>query len=157
VRDPRVSIIVPTRNGGSRVGDVIAAIRRQRFTPAAELVIVDSGSTDGTRPLLSHQADKFIEIAPEAFNHGRTRNLGVARSAGELVVMLVQDAVPQGDRWLSSLVAPFQADASIAGVFARQVPCADASPLTRRQLAGWWPRRERRAWFGCAIAANTKS
>ncbi len=135
--DPLVSIVIPTRNGGSRLRAVIAAIRQQQFAPAPELVIVDSGSTDGTRSLLPNLSDVFVEISPEAFNHGKTRNLGVARSGGEIVVMLVQDALPQGEGWLRSLVAPFGHDPSIAGVFARQIPCAEASALTRRQLAAW--------------------
>jgi rhamnosyltransferase len=131
------SIVIPTRNGGARVGAVIDAIRRQRSAPATELVVVDSGSTDGSRARLSRDADVFVEIEPHTFNHGATRNLGVARSTGELVVMLVQDAVPQGDSWLASLLTPLQQDAAVAGAFARQIPCGDASPLTRRQLAGW--------------------
>jgi rhamnosyltransferase len=137
VSDPLVSIVIPTRNGGPRVGSVIDAIRGQRGGPVPELVIVDSRSTDSSRVRLSREADVFVEIEPGAFNHGTTRNLGVARSSGQLIVMLVQDAVPQGDRWLASLVAPLLRDPSVAGAFARQIPCADASPLTRRQLAGW--------------------
>jgi rhamnosyltransferase len=137
VTDPLVSIVIPTRNGGPRVSGVIDAIRAQRFGPAPELVIVDSGSTDGSRAILSREADVFVGIEPRAFNHGTTRNLGIARSRGQLIVMLVQDAIPRGDHWLASLVAPLQCDPTIAGVFARQIPCADASALTRRQLAGW--------------------
>jgi rhamnosyltransferase len=132
-----VSIVIPTRNGGVRIGAVIDAIRTQRAAPAIELVVVDSGSTDGSRPRLSRDADVFVEIEPHTFNHGTTRNLGVAHSTGELVVMMVQDAVPQGEGWLASLLAPLQKDPTVAGAFARQIPCGDASPLTRRQLAGW--------------------
>jgi glycosyltransferase involved in cell wall biosynthesis len=137
VSEPLVSIVIPTRNGGARLKAVIEAIRRQRFVSSPELVVVDSGSSDGTRSMLSVEADVFVEIEPESFNHGETRNLGVARSNGDLIAMLVQDALPIGDRWLASLIAPLQRDATIAGVFARQVPCPDALPLTRRQLADW--------------------
>lgn len=135
--DQTVSIVIPTRNGGARVAAVIDAIRAQPGRPAPELVIVDSASTDGSRARLSRDADVFIEIDPHSFNHGRTRNLGVARSSGELVVMMVQDALPQGDQWLTSLLAPLRQDPVVAGSFARQVPCRDASPMIERQLAGW--------------------
>jgi rhamnosyltransferase len=137
VSDQAVSIVLLTRNGGTRIGAVLDAIRTQRVPAVPELVIVDSGSTDGTRARLSRDADVFLEIEPHAFNHGTTRNLAVARSSGTFVVLLVQDAVPQGDRWLAALLAPLQHDPSVAGAFARQIPCSDASPLTRRQLAGW--------------------
>ena len=135
--EPLVSIVIPTRNGGSRLTTVVNAIRQQRFAPAPQIVVIDSGSTDGSRAMLSREADVFITIEPRAFNHGTTRNLGVTHSSGELIVMLVQDAVPQGDDWLAALLAPLQHDSSIAGAFARQIPCADASPLARRQLAAW--------------------
>ena len=135
--DQTVSIVIPTRNGGARLGAVIDAIRAQRIDSRREIVIVDSGTTDGSRTLLSRDADLFLEIDPRTFNHGRTRNLGVARSSGELVVMLVQDALPRGDRWLQSLLAPLQRDPAVAGAFARQVPGPDASPMAERQLAGW--------------------
>jgi rhamnosyltransferase len=137
VSQPLVSIVIPTRNGGSRLKAVIDAVRRQRFAPAPELVIVDSGSTNGSRAIAADAADVFTEVEPGAFNHGTTRNLGVGSCHGEIVVMLVQDAVPQGDLWLAELVDPLERDPAIAGSFARQIPSADASPLTRRQLAGW--------------------
>lgn len=134
---PLVSIVIPTRNGGPRLKAVIDAVRRQRFAPMPELVIVDSGSTDGSRSIATAAADVFTEIEPGAFNHGTTRNLGVASCHGDVVVMLVQDALPQGDLWLAELVDPLERDPAIAGSFARQIPCEGASPLTRRQLAGW--------------------
>ena len=137
MKSPSVSIVIPTRNGGSRLRHVLDAIRDQQYVPRPELVIVDSGSTDLPCSELASLADVFVEIAPDAFNHGKARNQGAARSSGEIVVMLVQDAVPRGRDWLASLVGPFVDDASVVGVFARQVPRADASPLTRRQLAGW--------------------
>jgi glycosyltransferase involved in cell wall biosynthesis len=137
VSAPFVSIVIPTRNGGARVHAAVEAIRGQRFAPAPQLVIVDSGTTDDSRLWLSREADVFVQIPPHEFNHGKTRNLGVARSSGELVVMLVQDAIPRSEHWLEALVGPLHRDASIAGAFARQVPCANASPLTRRQLAAW--------------------
>jgi rhamnosyltransferase len=53
------------------------------------------------------------------------------------VVLLVQDAVPTGRAWLSNLVAPLERDARIAATWSRQVPRADASPLTRAMAERW--------------------
>jgi rhamnosyltransferase len=71
---------------------------------------------------------------PRAFNHGLTRNAAIEQARGELVVLLVQDAVPANDSWLAALTAPLLADARLAGTFARQRPRPDASPLTRLYL-----------------------
>lgn len=132
---PRVSILLLTRNGAATLPDVFAALARQRSVADIEIVAVDSDSTDGTRALLERSAHRVIDIAPTSFNHGLTRNVGVAACRGELVVLLVQDAVPASDTWLARLIAPLAADESLAGTFARQVPRVDASAVTRRALA----------------------
>ena len=136
-----VSIVLPTRNGGTRLRSTLDAIRQQRFAGPVDIVGVDSGSSDGTLDLLHERADTVLRVDPREFNHGATRNLGIERSRGDLVVMLVQDAVPVGDGWLEALVAPLQQDARLAGAFARQVAEPGASPLTRHYLSRWLAAR----------------
>jgi rhamnosyltransferase len=133
----RVSIVIPTKNGEKTLPAVLHAIWQQRFTGGIEVVAVDSGSTDGTVDLLKDRVDRLITIPPESFNHGLTRNLGIEATTGELVVMLVQDAVPQSENWLNALIAPFRVSSQVAGTFARQVPRDDASPLSRRYHRLW--------------------
>ena len=134
---PLVSIVLPTRNGAATLPGVLAAVRAQRADFAFELLAVDSGSTDGTVALLEASADRVLRIPPETFNHGGTRNHGIAATRGEFVALLVQDAVPASLEWLARLVAPLRADPGLAGTFARQVPRPDASPLTRHYLERW--------------------
>jgi rhamnosyltransferase len=61
----------------------------------------------------------------------------VANCRGRYVALLVQDAVPDSTQWLERLVAPLDADPRLAGTYARQIPRADASPITRHYLSGW--------------------
>ena len=134
---PLVSIVLVTRNGGDMLRATLDAIARQRTDFTTEVVVVDSGSVDGTLPLLERAARQVIHISPESFNHGRTRNLAIAHALGELVVLLVQDALPASDDWLARLVAPLRADLRVAGAFARQQPRPHASAITRHYLNGW--------------------
>lgn len=134
---PLVSIVVPTFNGASTLPDVLAAVRAQRADFSFEFIAIDSGSTDGTVPLLDAAVDSLMRIPAETFNHGATRNHAIAAARGEIVALLVQDAVPASPGWLARLVGPLRADTGIAGTFARQLPRAGASPLTRRYLEGW--------------------
>jgi rhamnosyltransferase len=137
-RDARlVSIVVPTRNGAGTLPALLEALSRQRTDLPFEVIAVDSGSTDGTVDLLRHRIDRLIRIRPEEFDHGLTRNLGIEGSRGELIVLLVQDAVPASDTWLTELTAPLLNDRTVAGVFGRQTPRADASAITRYYLARW--------------------
>lgn len=132
-----VSIVVPTRNGAATLPALLDAIARQRVGFPFEVVAVDSGSTDGTPDLLRPRVDRVIAIDAHAFDHGLTRNLGVEQARGELVVLMVQDAVPVSDTWLAALTEPFGADATIAGAFARQLPRPGASAIVRHSLSLW--------------------
>ena len=132
---PRISIALLTRNGEATLPDLLDAVWRQKSSMPIEIVAVDSGSTDGTKEILSGRVQTVIDIEPSTFNHGGTRNLAASHTSGDFIVFLVQDAVPVSDDWLTNLLAPLLADADVAGTFARQLPRPDASALTKYYLA----------------------
>ena len=134
---PGVSVVVPTRNGMSSLPALVHALDAQDDAEPRELIIVDTGSTDGTREYAERVATRVVAIPPAAFDHGTARNLGVQSARGPLVVLTVQDARPTHVEWLSRLLAPLRADAAVAGAFARQVTRPDASATARLQLSGW--------------------
>lgn len=132
-----VSIIIPTKNGGAIFEEVLWGIKGQKFDGEVELVVVDSGSADGTVKKASGYGARVLEIPPGEFNHGLTRNYGIENSKGDFIVLMTQDAVPADERWLKSLVDTFGNDERIAGVYARQIPRQDADVLTKRNLNNW--------------------
>ena len=134
---PLVSIVLLTRDGAETLPAALEAIGRQRTDFPFEIVAVDSGSTDGSLAVLERVAREVIHIEPELFNHGLTRNLAIDRSRGELVVLLVQDAIPASDDWLAKLAAPLRAHPDVAGAFCRQRPRPDATALTKHYLGTW--------------------
>jgi rhamnosyltransferase len=134
---PLVSIVIPTRNGAATLPALLDAVARQRVDFPFETIAVDSTSSDGTADLLRGRVDRLIGIPADAFDHGLTRNLGIEQSGGELIVLLVQDALPASDSWLARLTAPLVEDDSLAGAFARQLPRPDASAVTRFCLQRW--------------------
>jgi rhamnosyltransferase len=101
------------------------------------VVVVDSGSRDGTLEHARQRGAAVVTIAPDAFDHGSTRNLAIERSSGALVALLVQDAVPASRGWLRALTAPFRKDPTLAGTFGRQIPWPDAGALTRWSMRDW--------------------
>jgi rhamnosyltransferase len=137
MKTPLASIVLPTRNGAETLPSVFEALSRQDVDFSYEIVAVDSGSTDGSADLLRRRADRVIPIAPAAFDHGLTRNLGIEHARGELVILLVQDAVPADGRWLAELTGPLRANRNVAGSFARQRARADATPITRYYHNRW--------------------
>jgi rhamnosyltransferase len=133
----QVSIVLLTRNGAATLPAVLDALARQRLDGAVETIAVDSASDDGTADLLRDRVDRLIVIPADAFDHGLTRNLAIEQASGDLVVLLVQDAVPVSDRWLARLIEPLLADDRVAGAFARQRPRPDASAITRHYFERW--------------------
>jgi glycosyltransferase involved in cell wall biosynthesis len=139
-REVNVTVAIPTRNGGRSFEQTLAAVGGQRVDEdvAVELLVCDSGSSDGTAALARRHGASVIEIAPEEFSHGGTRNLLMERAGGEYVAFLTQDAVPADARWLTCLLAGFGAAADVALVFGPYLPRPDASPMIRRELSQWF-------------------
>jgi len=133
----KVSIVIPTRNGAVTLPAVLDALARQRIDVPVETLAIDSASTDGTIALLRRHGVKVLDISSDAFDHGLTRNLGLSLATGDLVVLLVQDAVPASEDWLSNLTAPFDRDPQLAGTFARQEPSPNAGKITRHYHASY--------------------
>jgi rhamnosyltransferase len=133
----RFSIVIPTRNGGATLPALLDRLWDQRITGLLEILAVDSGSTDGTVQLLRSRNVTVLPVSPGAFDHGETRNLAIARARGDFVVLLVQDALPVGGRWLETLVRPLVSDSTLAGTFARQQPRQDASAIATHYLERW--------------------
>ncbi len=145
MKNPRVSIIIPSYNGGAVLKEALEALFNQDTELAFEVIVIDSGSTDGSVEWLKGQPLRLVEIAHEKFNHGLTRNYGIELARGEFVVLMTQDALPADNRWLDSLINPFFEDNLVAGVYARQLPRSDADVLTKRHLNSWLTGRTKRA------------
>ena len=130
-------MLIPTRNGAEFLDRTLNALARQICAIPWDVLIIDSGSTDGTLDILArwhHHVPvpfRVESIHPTAFNHGDTRNLLAARSAGELLVFLTQDAIPTGTDWLKATLARNFDDPQVGGAYCRNVPRHDARVLTR--------------------------
>jgi len=115
------SVVIPVKNGIETLPECLEGIRKQSIYPSIEIIIIDSGSTDGTLVFLQSQHDVLLkEISPQSFNHGTTRNLGVLIARGKLVAMTVQDAIPVDHLWLEKMIHHFD-DQNVAGVCGQQV------------------------------------
>jgi rhamnosyltransferase len=127
---------MPTWNAGALLDEVLAAILGQQGVRFDELVAIDSGSRDGTIERLQRAGFRVIGIPQREFDHGGTRDRGIAATTGDIVVLLVQDATLQGSDWLAKMLAPF-GDPDVAGVWCRQVPRPKCQPVLARRIRGW--------------------
>jgi glycosyltransferase involved in cell wall biosynthesis len=131
-----VTVAIPVLNGGDLLREVLSAVRAQQVERDVELLVADSGSTDGSVAVArSFGASVF---AVERFSHGGTRNELMRRARGTHVAFLTQDAVPAGDRWLAALLEGFEAADDVALVCGAYRARPDAPVAVRRELEGWF-------------------
>lgn len=111
MKQPLVSIIVPTRNSGTTLEACLDSIKRQSYEPI-ELIVVDRDSTDGTKDIAKRFTDKVFNHGPERCAQ---RNFGVANAKGDYVVMIDSD-MQLSHGVINACVKVAQHDAKIKGV-----------------------------------------
>lgn len=75
-KSPVVSIILLVKNGDRYLAEILDAVFSQESDHKIEVVVIDSGSMDDSLDILSNYIVQLVQIPPEEFNHGETRNLG---------------------------------------------------------------------------------
>ena len=117
-----------SRNEGWALRETLPAVRAQDYADW-ELIVIDSGSTDGSVELIRRaQPAHFIQIEREAYNPGRVLNLGMRLARSDYGIFLNADATPQGTQWLRPLAEGLR-DPQNAAVFGRQIPRPDCQAV----------------------------
>ncbi len=91
---PLVSVIIPTYNRASWVGQAVESVLGQTFA-SRELLVVDDGSADETWAVLSPHARALRYIRTPHLGVSAARNRGVRESRGQWVAFLDSD-----DLWM---------------------------------------------------------
>jgi GT2 family glycosyltransferase len=134
--ESRVTVAIPTRDGGERLVRVLGALAGQ--TVAHELLVCDSGSDDGSVQAARAHGARVIEIEPERFSHGGTRNLLMREAVGARVAFLTQDAEPADEHWLERLLGGLELADDVGIVFGPYRPRPEASRAVRMELECWF-------------------
>lgn len=123
-----MEVIVPTYNAARYWQALSAGIRSQSLKPDRVLVI-DSSSRDGTADMARRDGFEVLEISPQEFDHGGTRQMGADIAAeANILIYLTQDAIPFGTDAFENLVKAFE-DPEIGAAYGRQLPREKASPI----------------------------
>lgn len=102
--DAAVSVVIPTLNAGPEFRWLLRKLHGQHGFRELEIVIVDSGSSDGTVDLAHTAGCTVVEISPSDFSHSFARNAGGDIARGDYVLFMVQDAYPIGDYWIYGML-----------------------------------------------------
>lgn len=136
-----VTVAIPVLNGARYLDEVLAMVRAQDVDAEVEILIVDSGSTDGSLEIAERHGAVVHRIDKKDFSHGGTRNWMVGAAKGAYVAFLTQDATPAHEGWLSGLLEGFDLGDDVAAVFGPHIPRPDASHMIKcemeRHFATW--------------------
>ena len=128
------SIVIPVKNGGERLNQVLDMIDRQETEFSYEVICVDSGSGDDSVETIKRHGCILKQIPPEEFGHGKTRNLGASLGTGEFILFVTQDAMPADTHWLDQMLKAMKTDTNIAGGFGIHYPYPDCNYPDRLML-----------------------
>ncbi|MDA0185158.1 glycosyltransferase [Solirubrobacter phytolaccae] len=128
---PTFSVIVPVLDGADFLPELLESVHAQGRE--VELLVVDSGSSDGSPQIARAAGATVIEIPNAEFGHARTRNFAAERTRGELIVFLTQDATPLGG-WLDAYADAFALGPEVGAAFGPHRPRPDTSVMIAREL-----------------------
>jgi glycosyltransferase involved in cell wall biosynthesis len=145
-----VTIVIPAYNAARTLGETLASATRQTV-PAAEIIVVDDGSTDGTAAIAAACAGVRL-IRQDNAGPGAAANAGALAAAGDVLAFLDAD-----DLWtenaIASHLALLDSDPAIDGTAGdmEEFVCPSEPPETRGRFA---PRRRMACWLGGGMAVR---
>lgn len=119
-----VDVIIPVYKPDEKFHHLMKKMGQQSIRPANIFLMWTQGKTEEDEELQERykqvEGVTLVPILPEAFNHGGTRNQGVALAKSPLVLLMTQDAVPKNAFLIENLIAQF-AEEEVAAAYAKQL------------------------------------
>ncbi|MBF0511364.1 MAG: glycosyltransferase [Candidatus Omnitrophica bacterium] len=100
-----VSVIIPAYNASATIGQTLEALSRQIYPDPIEVIVVDDGSLDTTKDVVT----SFPTVRYVRQNNAgpaSARNCGASLAQGEYLVFTDSDCIPHED-WISELMKGF--------------------------------------------------
>lgn len=94
----RASVIVRAKDKAKTIERTLSSLRSQTVDP--EIVVVDSGSRDGTLEIARRYCDQLIEIEPAEFTYGRALNIGARAASAPVHFALSAHCWPERTDWI---------------------------------------------------------
>ncbi len=120
------SVIVRAKDEAKTIKRTLSSLRSQTVNP--EIVVVDSGSRDGTLEIARHYCDLLIEIEQGEFSYGRALNIGARAASAPIHFALSAHCWPERDDWIERSLAHYERP-EVAGTNGIET-FADGRPVT---------------------------
>lgn len=135
-----ISIIIPTLNRAALLKSTLLSILAQQEAPAYEVIVVDNGSTDGTKDVCRETGGAvanflYVYDSEPGLLTGRHKGAALAKGA---VLSFIDDDVELGPYWLQAIGATFRERAGVSIVTGPCMPKWEVYPPAWL-VHGWQP------------------
>ena len=113
------SIVIRAFNEERHLPSLLNAIQRQDYRDF-EVIVVDSGSYDGTPEIAMRHGARLVRIESGDFTFGYSLNTGIRRSCGRFIAIVSAHTLPVDSCWLRQLIEHLR-DPSVAMAYGRQL------------------------------------
>ena len=131
------SIVIRAYNEDAHIGRLLEGIRQQTVKDV-EIILVDSGSTDGTVSVAESFDARIVHIPSDEFTFGRSLNFGVQAATREFVLIASAHVYPVYPDWIESLLHPFEDD-RVALTYGKQRGPDSAKYSEHQIFHQWYP------------------
>ena len=137
---PRASVVIRCYNEREHIGKLLYGVFEQTVEDL-EVILVDSGSTDGTLEVANQfPIDEIVYIDPSEFSFGRALNYGCEAASGKFCVFASAHVFPKRRDWLETLLSKF--DEQTALVYGKQRGNEETKFSEKRIFRKWFPEHD---------------
>jgi len=139
IASPVCSVVIRCFNEKKHIGRLLHGLMQQTVKDL-EIIVVDSGSTDGTLAIASRYPVKILNILPEDFSFGRSLNQGCAAAETPFIVTASAHVYPLYKDWIEQLISVFD-DSQVGLVYGKQRGGETTKFSEHQVFARWFPEK----------------
>ncbi len=135
---PNLSVVLPTLNERAFISDCLRSLRAQDYPNVLEVIVVDGGSTDGTRELVSEVGGKVRLVDNPRVTAASAMNIGISAARADTIVRADAHTIYATDYISKAMSALTSSGAAVVGggmravgvtAFGRAVAAVTSSPF----------------------------
>jgi GT2 family glycosyltransferase len=128
-----VDVIIPTYKPDEKFIKLIEKLNEQSY-PINRIIVINTEEKLFHLDKIKNYNNVYLQhITFNEFDHGGTRDMAARMSHSDIIIFMTQDAMPENDYLIESLVECFVSD-DIGAAYARQLPdenCNEIEKFTR--------------------------
>ena len=135
-KDPDVTVVIRSYNEAAKLEQLLQDVGEQAFHSSVEIIVVDSGSADGSPDVAKRYGAEVVHLPQSEFTYPKSLNLGVDAASHDCVFVTVAHARLSNRFSLHAGARHFAKQDNTAGAFGTCLPSHGASVFERLSAIG---------------------